>query len=89
ASADFFEQLFDELQRMKLMFTGRPIPFKKFVRGGNLLVTNLDMDTAQVLGLCRSVLRFSDPEYSGIPKDTNPEDIAPMFIKICWRHAKE
>ncbi|KAK6996359.1 hypothetical protein R3P38DRAFT_2800060 [Favolaschia claudopus] len=89
ASADFFEHLFDELQRMKLMFTGRPIPFKKFVRGGNLLVTNLDMDTAQVLGLCRSVLKFSDPKYSGIPKDTNPEDIAPMFIKICWRHAKE
>ncbi|KAK6991732.1 hypothetical protein R3P38DRAFT_2803445 [Favolaschia claudopus] len=84
-----FAKLFDELQRMKLVFTGRPIPFKQFVCGGQLLVTNLDMDTAQVLGLCRSVLKFSDPKYSGIPKDTNPEDIAPLFIKICWRHAKE
>ncbi|KAJ6605644.1 hypothetical protein B0H10DRAFT_2311707 [Mycena sp. CBHHK59/15] len=34
ASADFFEELFDELQRVKLMVTGRPIPLKKFVRGG-------------------------------------------------------
>ncbi|KAJ6613088.1 hypothetical protein B0H10DRAFT_2222526 [Mycena sp. CBHHK59/15] len=42
ASADFFEELFDELQRVKLMVTGRPIPLKKFVRGGNLIVANVD-----------------------------------------------
>ncbi|KAK7025294.1 hypothetical protein R3P38DRAFT_2530331 [Favolaschia claudopus] len=80
---------FDEPQHMKLLFTGRPIPFKRFVCSGQLLVTNLNMDTAQVLGLCHSVLKFSDPKYSGIPKQTNPEDMAPLFIKICWRHTKE
>ncbi|KAJ6471013.1 hypothetical protein C8R45DRAFT_1165738 [Mycena sanguinolenta] len=89
ASADFFEALFDELQRVKLMVTEKPIPFKIFVRGGNILVTNVDMDTAQVQGLCRSALKYSDPDYSGIPKDTPPEQVAPMFIKVCWRHAKE
>ncbi|KAJ7232469.1 hypothetical protein B0H12DRAFT_1076840 [Mycena haematopus] len=88
-SADFFELLFDELQRVKLMVTGKPIPLKTFVRGGNLLVTNVDMDAAQVLGLCRSALKYSDPEYSGIPKDTPPEKVAPKFIKICWRHGKD
>ncbi|KAF7377145.1 hypothetical protein MSAN_00133600 [Mycena sanguinolenta] len=89
ASTDFFELLFDELQRLKLMLTGKPIPFKKFVCGGNLLVANVDMDPAQVLGLCRSVMKYNDPDYSGIPNDTPPEEIAPLFIKICWRHAKE
>ncbi|KAJ7670029.1 hypothetical protein DFH06DRAFT_1321054 [Mycena polygramma] len=33
ASTDFFEALFDELQRVKLMVTAKPIPLKKFVRG--------------------------------------------------------
>jgi hypothetical protein len=66
--------------------TGKPIPLKKFVRGGNLLVTNVDMDPAQVIGLCRSVLKYNDPEYSGISNDTPPEQISPL---ICWRHAKE
>ncbi|KAF7372724.1 hypothetical protein MSAN_00477700 [Mycena sanguinolenta] len=89
ASTDFFEALFDELQRLKLALTGKPFGFKKFVRGGNLLVANVDMDAAQVIGLCRSVMKYNDPEYSGIPNDTPPEEIAPLFIKVCWRHAKE
>ncbi|KAJ6615770.1 hypothetical protein B0H10DRAFT_1949652 [Mycena sp. CBHHK59/15] len=74
ASTDFFELLFDELQHVKLMVTGKPIPLKKFVRGGNLLVTN-------VIGLCHSVMKYNDPKYSGIPNDTPPEQIAPLFIK--------
>ncbi|KAJ6550555.1 hypothetical protein B0H10DRAFT_2242638 [Mycena sp. CBHHK59/15] len=89
SSADFFELLFDELQKRKLEVTGKPIAFKIFVPGGNLLVANVDMDTAQVIGLCRSVLSFSDPEYSRIPKDTPPKQIAPKFIKSCLRHGKE
>ncbi|KAJ7622550.1 hypothetical protein B0H17DRAFT_1151676, partial [Mycena rosella] len=78
---DFFEILFDELQRIKREVTGKPLPFKRFVPDGNLLVTNVDMDAAQVMGLCRSALKFSDPEYSGIPRDTPPEQLAPEFIK--------
>ncbi|KAJ6579376.1 hypothetical protein B0H10DRAFT_1745326, partial [Mycena sp. CBHHK59/15] len=88
-SADFFEILFDELQRIKREVTGKPLPFKRFVPDGNLLVTNVDMDTAQVIGLGCSALKFSDPEYSGIPKDTPPEQLPPEFIKVCWRHGKE
>jgi hypothetical protein len=76
ASADFFELLLDELQRRNVEATGKPITFK-FVSGSHLLVTNVDMDTAQVIGLCRSILNFSAPEYSGIPKTPPPKQIAP------------
>ncbi|KAJ7912742.1 hypothetical protein B0H13DRAFT_2659938 [Mycena leptocephala] len=89
ASTDFFKQVFDELQRVKLMVTGRPMPLKKFVPGGNLHVMNSDMDAAQILGICRSVMKHNIPEHSGIPNNTPPEKVAPEFIKICWRHAKE
>ncbi|KAJ7835870.1 hypothetical protein B0H13DRAFT_1913361 [Mycena leptocephala] len=89
ASADFFEAFFDELQRVKLNVTGKPLPFKITVPGGNLLVTNVDMDAAQVLGLCRSVMKYNNPVYSGIPNDTPPQKFAPRFIKICWRHGKD
>ncbi|KAF8170811.1 hypothetical protein K438DRAFT_1773493 [Mycena galopus ATCC 62051] len=61
-------------------------PLKTFVRGSNLHVTNVDMDGAQVIGLTRSVIKYSDPEYSRVPLDTPPEKVAP---KVCWRHAKE
>ncbi|KAJ7601342.1 hypothetical protein B0H17DRAFT_1223216 [Mycena rosella] len=88
-SADFFEILFDELQRIKCEVTGKPLPFKRFVPDGNLLVTNVDMDIAQLMGLCRSALKFSDPEYSGIPRDNPPEQLTPEFIKVCWRQGKE
>ncbi|KAJ7509224.1 hypothetical protein B0H11DRAFT_1847103 [Mycena galericulata] len=89
ASTDFFEQVFDELQRIKLMVTGKPIALKRFVPGGNLLVMNADMDGAQAIGVCRSVMKHNVPEYSKIPNDTPPEKVAQYFIKICWRHSKE
>ncbi|KAJ7120746.1 hypothetical protein C8R43DRAFT_1034075 [Mycena crocata] len=89
ASTDFFELIFDELQRIKLQVTGKPIALKAFVPGGNLLVMNADMDGAQIIGICRSVMKYNVPEYSGIPNDTPPEQIAPLFVKICWRHSKE
>ncbi|KAJ6613380.1 hypothetical protein B0H10DRAFT_1951537 [Mycena sp. CBHHK59/15] len=89
ASTDFFEQVFDELQRVKLLVTGRPIPLKRFVPGGNLQVMNADMDGAQIIGICRSVMKHNVPEYRKIPNDTPPEQVAPEFIKICWQHSKE
>jgi hypothetical protein len=89
ASTDFFERIFDELQQVKLAVTGKPMPLKRFVPGGNLEVMNADMDGAQILGICRSVMKHNVPEYSGIPNDTPPEQVAPEFVKVCWRHAKE
>ncbi|KAJ7938957.1 hypothetical protein B0H13DRAFT_2301163 [Mycena leptocephala] len=35
------------------------------------------------------VMKHNVPEYSGIPNDTPPEKVAPEFVKVCWRHAKE
>lgn len=61
----------------------------RFVRGCNLKVMNSDMDDAQVLDICRSVMRHNDPDYTGIPNDTPPEQVAPEFVKVCWLHAKE
>ncbi|KAJ7702166.1 hypothetical protein B0H16DRAFT_1832003 [Mycena metata] len=89
ASADFFEKVFDELQRVKLMVTGKPIGLKKLIPGGNLLVMNSDMDGAQILGFTRSAMKHNVFEHSIIPNDTPAEQVAPEFVKICWRHAKE
>ncbi|KAJ6608663.1 hypothetical protein B0H10DRAFT_1955216 [Mycena sp. CBHHK59/15] len=75
-STNFFEQVFDELQCVKLMVTGKPMPLKTFVPGSNLLVMNVDMDAAQILGICRSIMKHNVPEYSSIPNDTPPEKVA-------------
>ncbi|KAJ7893388.1 hypothetical protein B0H14DRAFT_3671887 [Mycena olivaceomarginata] len=89
ASTVFFEKVFDELRRVKLLVTHKPIPLRPFVPGGNLDVMNADMDGAQILGICRSIMKHNVPEYSGIPNDTPPEQVAQYFVKVCWRHAKE
>ncbi|KAJ7078715.1 hypothetical protein B0H15DRAFT_859941 [Mycena belliarum] len=88
ASADFFEQLFDEFQSLKLAITEKPLAFKCFVDGGNLLALGADMEAAQVIGATRSLLKTSDPEYSQISKDTPPEEVASEFVKLCHTHAK-
>ncbi|KAF7333797.1 hypothetical protein MVEN_02336500 [Mycena venus] len=80
ASTDFFERIFNELQHVKLMVTGKPMPLKRFVPGGNLEVMNADMDGAQILGICRSVMKRNVPEYSGIPNDTPPEQVAKKAV---------
>ncbi|KAJ6614724.1 hypothetical protein B0H10DRAFT_2220970 [Mycena sp. CBHHK59/15] len=64
--------VFNELQQVKLMIMGKPMPVK-----------------AQIIGICRSVMKYNVSEYSGIPNDTPPEKVAPHFVKICWRHSKE
>lgn len=71
------------------MVTGKPIALKAFVPGGNLLVMNADMDGAAAIGTCRSVIKHNVPEYSEIPNDTPPEQVAPHYMKMCWRHSKE
>ncbi|KAJ7203392.1 hypothetical protein C8J57DRAFT_1101243 [Mycena rebaudengoi] len=88
ASADFFELLFDEVQHVKLQVTGKPIPLKKFVPGGNLIAMNADMEAAQVIGACRSVMKHNDPAYSGVRNDAPVSEVAPHFVKICFRHSK-
>ncbi|KAK6991613.1 hypothetical protein R3P38DRAFT_2659983 [Favolaschia claudopus] len=89
ASADFYEILFDELQRVKELITGKVLGMKRFVPGGNLLVMNADMEAAQVIGIARSVMKTNIPEYSGIPNDITPAEAAKYFVKICYRHTKE
>lgn len=89
ASADFYEILFDELQRIKKLITGKFLGMKRFVPGGNLLAMNADMEAAQVIGAARSIMKTNDPEYSGIPNDTPPSVAATHFVKICYRHSKE
>ena len=89
SSADAFEMLFDELQRIKKLITGKVLGMKRFVPGGNLLVMNADMEAAQVIGAARSIMKTNVPDYSGIPNDTPATVAATYFVKICYRHAKE
>ncbi|KAJ6472079.1 hypothetical protein C8R45DRAFT_1164911 [Mycena sanguinolenta] len=89
SSADAFEMLFDELQKIKKLITGKVLGMKRFVPGGHLLVMNADMEAAQVIGAARSIMKTNVPEYSGIPNDTPASVAATYFVKICYRHVKE
>lgn len=68
--------------------TGRPLAFKRFTPGGNLLVMNVDMEHAQIIGAARSILKTNVPEYSTVIDAMKPEDFAQLFVRICLTHAK-
>ncbi|KAJ7693159.1 hypothetical protein B0H17DRAFT_1060317 [Mycena rosella] len=89
STADYFEILFDEVQRIKFDITGSFLRLKAFVRDGNLLAMIADMEAAQVLGAARSAMKHNDPEYSGIPNNTPASVAATSFVKICFRHTLE
>ncbi|KAJ6605219.1 hypothetical protein DFH09DRAFT_1353754 [Mycena vulgaris] len=87
--ADFYESLYDKFQEVKLELTGKPVGFKRFIEGGNILAMNSDMDAAQVLGAARSLSKLNkDEAYSNLAFDTPPEQVAPEIIKLCTTHAK-
>ncbi|KAJ7761692.1 hypothetical protein B0H16DRAFT_1719332 [Mycena metata] len=75
----FFERLYDEF---------RPLNFKCFFEGGNLLALNSHMEGAQVLGATCSFIKTNNPDYSGISRDTPAERVAPKFLKLCTTHGK-
>ncbi|KAJ6514663.1 hypothetical protein DFH09DRAFT_1373940 [Mycena vulgaris] len=87
-STHFFEKLYDEFQAVKLDVTGKPVAFKRFVEGGNIIAMNSDMEAAQVLGATRSFLKMNNAEYSKISNDTPAEEVAPEIIKLCTTHGK-
>lgn len=90
SSPDFYEILFDELQRIKKKkITGKVLGIQRFVPGGNLLVMNADMEAVQIVGAARSIMKTNDSEYSGIPNDTPAAEAATYFVKVCYRHTKE
>ncbi|KAJ7087038.1 hypothetical protein C8R43DRAFT_310073 [Mycena crocata] len=89
ASTDFFERLYDKFQEVKMDLTNKPVAFKRFVKGGNILAMNSDMEGAQVLGAARSFSKLNkDEEYSKLATDTPPEKVAPEIIKLCTTHGK-
>lgn len=75
------------MQKVILHVTKKPIRFKRFHPGGNLICLNADMEVAQVQGACDSFGATIDTEYSGIT--TRDADIlATYFVRICYSHIK-
>lgn len=82
-----YKTIFDELQRVTLMLTERPLRLKRLSRNGSLVSIGVDMELAQALGAGDSFLPTNEPEYSNIHVQT-AEEIIEFFIRACYTHAK-
>ena len=87
ADTNYYTILFDELQELTLRLTGRPLRFKRFSPGGNLLCMNADMEAAQILGAGRSFMKTNDTAYSGVDVKS-PEELLAFFVRVCLTHSK-
>jgi hypothetical protein len=68
--------MFDEIQQLAVVLTGKPMCFKCLLPGGNLLVWNTDMEAAAVLGLSQSFHPTNVPAHSNIPSEVTAEQLA-------------
>ncbi|KAF8990949.1 hypothetical protein BDQ17DRAFT_1433438 [Cyathus striatus] len=50
---------------------------------------NADLEAAQALGFGDSFISTNDPEYSGIPANTDSETILSYIFKGCHTHVKQ
>jgi hypothetical protein len=66
ADRPYYKCLFDELQKVVFLLTGKNLCFKRFTPGGNLLTLGVDLEAAQVQGVSKFFLPTNVPEYSGI-----------------------
>ena len=82
-----YKTIFDELQRVTLVLTGRPLRLKRLSRNGTLISIGVDMELAQALGAGDSFLPTNEPEFSNIYVQT-AEEIIEFFIRACYTHAK-
>ena len=82
-----YKTIFDELQRVTLVLTGRPLQLKRLSKNGTLISIGVDMELAQALGAGDSFLPTNEPEFSNIHVQTS-EEIIEFFIQACYTHAK-
>jgi hypothetical protein len=82
-----YKTIFDELQRVTLVLTGRPLRLKRLSKNGTLISIGVDMELAQALGAGDSFLPTNEPEFSNIHVQT-AEEIIEFFIRACYTHAK-
>lgn len=82
-----YKTIFDELQRVTLVLTERPLRLKRLSRNGSLVSIGVDMELAQALSAGDSFLPTNEPEYSNIHVQT-AEEIIEFYIRACYTHAK-
>jgi len=82
-----YKTIFDELQSVTLVLSGRPLCLKRLSRNGTLISIGVDMELAQALGAGDSFLPTNEPEFSHIHVQT-AEEIVEFFIQACYTHAK-
>ncbi|KAF8150842.1 hypothetical protein B0H34DRAFT_801761 [Crassisporium funariophilum] len=82
-----YKTIFDELQRVTLQLTARPLHLKRLSKDGTLISIGVDMELAQALGAGDSFLPTNEPEFSNIRVET-AEEIIEYFIRACYTHAK-
>jgi hypothetical protein len=68
-----YKTIFDELQRVTLVLTGRPLRLKRLSKNGTLISVGVNMELAQALSTGDSFLPTNEPEFSNIHVQTAEE----------------
>ncbi|KAK6981644.1 hypothetical protein R3P38DRAFT_3234088 [Favolaschia claudopus] len=80
-----YKQVWEEIQRLVITLTGRPILFKGIHKRGTILGLNADMEAAPLLGFGDAFLPTVDrEELRGVV--TSAETLLPYVLRVCHTH---
>ncbi|KAJ7732028.1 hypothetical protein B0H16DRAFT_1770721 [Mycena metata] len=81
-----YKAVWEEVQRLVLKFTKKPLKFKGLHKGGKILGVNSDMEAAPLLGLADALVPTVDIEPVRAVVLNDPQELLSFILRICYSH---
>ncbi|KAJ7703675.1 hypothetical protein B0H17DRAFT_1040862 [Mycena rosella] len=81
-----YKSVWDEVQRLVLKLTGKPLKFLGLHRGGRILGLNSDMEAAPLLRLADSFAPTVDLEDVRPVVMADPQELLAYILQLCYSH---
>ncbi|KAJ7239525.1 hypothetical protein C8J57DRAFT_110044 [Mycena rebaudengoi] len=81
-----YKTVWEEIQRLVLKLTKKPLKFKGLHKGSKILGLNSDMEAAPLLGFADAFVATVDLEHVHSAVAANPQDLLSFILRICYSH---
>ncbi|KAJ7327666.1 hypothetical protein DFH08DRAFT_884920 [Mycena albidolilacea] len=81
-----YKSVWEEVQRLVLKLTRKPLKFKGLHKGGKNLGLNADMEAAPLLGFADAFISTIDLEDVRSVVGSDPQELLSFVLRICYTH---
>lgn len=81
-----YKTVWEEVQRLVLKLTRKPLKFKGLHKGGKILGLNSDMEAAPLLGFADAFVPTVDLENVRSVVLDDPQELLSFTLRLCYSH---